>query len=411
MRRNRIKSLLLAGVPALLLVVGVIYALIPRPIPVDAARATRGPLQVTVDQEGRTRIRERYVVSAPLSGRLGRVTLHAGDSITAGGTLLASIDPSDPVLLDARTFALAQARLKGLEAALQQATANLAKIRISHHYAEIELQRITKAFESNAASMQEFNDAELKERITSEELKAATFAVQVAEFELQQGRAALMYATGGSVDGKEGSNDDAANKGPFAVRSPVSGRVLRVMQESAAVVSAGRALLEIGDPKDLEVEIDVLSRDATRMRPGARVIIEEWGGPKPLSGRVRVVEPAAFTKISALGVEEQRVWIIVDLTDPLETRAALGDRYRVEARIVVWEGANVLRLPVGSVFRCGDGWAAYRVEAGHARLTPVVLGQRNAADVEVIQGIREGDLVINYPGDRVHDGVAVSLRG
>ena len=381
------------------------YALAPRPVAADLARVERGPMRVTVDEDGLTRVKERYVVSAPLGGRLARTELHSGDAVVAGNTVLASIEPAEPTLLDARSVAETEARVKAAEAAVERAAANLEKAEAARQYAAAELRRVRQTYEGRSASQQELDDAELKDRAAGEEFKAAQFGQRVSQFEAEQARAALLY--GGRVGPRVTPPRESA---PFKIISPVSGQVLRVIQESSAVVTAGTPLLEVGDPADLEVEVDVLSRDAVRVRPGAKVFLEEWGGPAPLPGRVRVVEPAAFTKVSALGVEEQRVWVIADIVEPPEQRTALGDRYRVEAKIVVWEGQSVLKVPVGALFRHGDGWAVFRVDRGRAFLRHVRVGQRNASEAEVLEGLSEGDHTLLYPSDRITEGVRVSAR-
>ena len=388
-------------------IVGVtVYSLVPRPVEVEVARVSRGPLRVTVDEDGQTRIKERYIVSAPLAGRLGRIGLHPGDAVEAGKTVLATVQAADPTLLDARAVAESEARVKATSAAVDRASAELEKAQAEHRYAAGELGRVSRLYETRAATRNELDAAELKERATAENLRAARFAVQVARYELEQARAALLH-------GQPEANSAAgtAHPAPFSVPAPITGRVLRVMQESSAVVTPGTPLLEVGDPADLEVEVDVLSRDAVRIRPGAKVFLEEWGGGQSLAGRVRVVEPAAFTKVSALGVEEQRVWVIADFADPPAQRPSLGDRYRVDARVVVWEGQSVLKVPVGALFRRGDAWAVFCVVKGRAALRSVTVGQRNDSEAEVVEGLREGDAVVLYPSDRVADGVAVAGRG
>jgi HlyD family secretion protein len=237
----------------------------------------------------------------------------------------------------------------------------------------------------------------MREATTAEDVRAAEFAQQVAEFELQQARALLLR-------GQPGGN---VKQEPLVVVSPVSGRVLRVFQESARVVPSGLPLLEVGEPTDLELRIEVLSRDGVAIRPGARVIVEQWGGAEPLEARVRLVEPSAFTKISALGVEEQRVYVIADFVDPVEKRPTLGDNYRIEARVVVWEGKNVLRVPAGALFQRGGLWQTFVVARGKTNLRTVKIGRSNGLETEILDGLKEGERVAVYPGDKVGDGTRV----
>ena len=327
-----------------LAVVGVvIYAFMPKPVPVDLATVERGPLRVTVDEDGKTRIRERYIVSAPLSGRLQRITLHPGDAVEAGKTVVATIEPADPLLLDVRARTEAASRVKAAEATLKRTTPMLESALAELQLAQSELQRIQRLAEIKAATKKELDDAILIERVRTQEHKAASFAQDIAQYELEMARAALIR-TQPPKSGQE-------NGWRFEIPAPCDGQVLRVFHEDSAVVSTATPLLEIGDPTDLEMEIDVLSSDAVAIKPGADVWIEHWGGPQPLRGYVRLVEPAAFTKVSALGVEEQRVNVIADFADPPENRVALGDRYRVEARIVTWEHPDVLKVPTAALFR------------------------------------------------------------
>jgi HlyD family secretion protein len=410
---------------ALLLIAGLTYAFWPRPVPVDLGEVVQGDLEVTVDEEGKTRIKERYTVSAPLGGRLRRIELDPGDPVETGKTLLAVIEPNDPALLDKRELAEAEARVKAADASLSQAAPRLEAARAALEYAQNEYRRKRTLQERHNITDSELEDAELLVRTRSEDLKAAQFAVQIAQFELEQAQAALLrsrpeVADGDTVNGAEVESGAPASDSAAAtdtsmfsrieIRSPISGRVLHVFQESAGVVTAGTSLIEVGNPEDLEIEIDVLSSDAVAIKPGAPVRLVHWGGDFPLGGDVRLVEPAAFTKVSALGVEEQRVDVVVDFTDPPEKRTALGDGYRVEARIVVWQGRDIIKVPASALFRQGDAWAVYRVVNEHAVLTPIKLGHSNALEGEVLEGLAVHDVVIVHPSDKVVDGVKVIRR-
>jgi HlyD family secretion protein len=260
-----------------------------------------------------------------------------------------------------------------------------------------ELVRFRSLAERQVIAPQEMETATMREAMAAQDLRAAEFGVQVAEFELQQARALLLR-------GQPGGN---AGQTPLEIKSPVSGRVLRVFQESARVVPGGLPLLEVGDPTDLELRIEVLSRDGVAIRPGARVIVEQWGGTEPLEARVRLVEPSAFTKISALGVEEQRVYVVADLVDGVARRPTLGDSYRVEGRVVVWEGKNVLRVPAGALFQRAGAWETFVVDRDRTRLRAVNVGRTNGLETEILDGLREGERVAVYPGDKIDDGVRV----
>lgn len=401
----------LVGAVILLMIVGAVaYSLMPRPVMVDSALVTRGPLRVTVDEDGKTRIREKYVVSAPLSGRLLRIDLDPGDAVVKDQTPVAVIEPRDPELLDARALAEARARVQAATASLEQAGPMLEAARAELAQAEADYTRIQEMADRGAATVKELDDAALMVRLKSEAHQSARFGEEIARFELELARAALVSTT--PNERSEASTLDGARPAmrPFVIRSPGSGRVLRVFQESEAVISAGSPLVEVGDPSDLELEVDVLSSDAVRIDPGATVILEHWGEERPLRGKVRRIEPAAFTKVSALGVEEQRVNVIVDLTDPPEARAALGDGFRVEARIVVWEAQDALKAPTSALFRDEGQWAVFRIENGAAKVTPVRVGGRTGLEMEILEGLSEGDHVIIHPSDQIADGVSVTPR-
>jgi len=360
-------------------------ALWPQPIRVETAPAVWGPLRVSVNEEGKTRIRHRYVVSAPVAGHLRRTALKAGAPVEAGVTEIAAIDPLDAALLDPRSRALAEARR-------DTASANLEKAREAHRFASSELRRFEALAREQAISPQELESAQWRQASASREESAAESALRVADAEL------AVFATAAS------GFDQAANS-PLTLRAPATGRVLRVFEENSRAVSAGTPILEIGNPNDLEVVIDVLSRDGAGLEPGTRIELEQWGGPMPLEARLRLVEPAAFTKVSALGVEEQRVNVIADLITPPALRGHLGDNFHVEARIIVWETNRTLKVPSGALFRRQEEtWAAFAIENGRAQERILEVGRSNGIETEVRAGLQEADRVIVYPGDRVRAG-------
>lgn len=392
-------------------VVGAVgWGMVPEPIPVDLAPATLGEIEVTVDEDGKTRIREKYIVSAPLAGRVLRIDMDPGDEVVAGDTLLATIEPRDPDLLDARTIAQAEAQVKAAEAALEKMKPHLDEVTAAVQFAESELQRVRDAAARNpaAVSATDVESKLLAFRTQSALLRSTQQSEEIARFELEQAKAALMRSRPPSENPPD--TRLAGSGWNFPIRSPITGRVLRVFQESSAVVAAGTPLLELGDPTDLEVEIDVLSRDAVKIRPGAQVYLEHWGGKHVLEGRVRLVEPSAFTKISTLGVEEQRVNVIVDLIDPPQQRSELADGFRVEARIVIDEAHDVLKIPASALFRVGDRWAVFRADNGRALEQVVEVGLQNGLEAEIREGLAEADLVVMHPGDNVSDGTTVRAR-
>lgn len=374
----------------------IVFAALPKPIPVDVAVATRETMTVTVDEDGRSRVKDRYVVSAPLSGNLARIALEAGEEI-AEGDVLARIVPLAPPLLDERSVATSKARVAMATAARRQAAAQLERAKAAEAFAATEAERAEDLFASGAIPRQERERAELQLRTAKADLTSAQFANRVAAFEVEMAKAALA----GSQNGDGGQQ--------VKVVAPVKGRVLRVMRQSAGAVQAGTPLLELGESQALEVVVDVLTRDAVSIERGATVYIERWGGER-LEGTVRHVEPSAFTRMSSLGVEEQRVNVVIDLTVPKERWTALGDGYRVETRIVIWNEDDVLQVPASAVFRHGDGWAVFAVADAAARLTPIAMGRRNGRRVQVLDGLEAGARVIVHPGAQVVDGVAVETR-
>jgi HlyD family secretion protein len=427
---------------AAIIVGGLGYAFLPQPVEVDLVEATRGTVRVTVDQEGKTRIHDKYVVSAPLNGRILRITMRPGDEVEAGKTLLTTIEPRDPDLLDARSIAQAEARVKASEATLRQVEPVLQSAKAGQSFAEAEVTRMRKAFEGKGVSQSEVESAEMLNRQRSEDFRSAKVSEEIAKFELEQAKAALLRSrprpediadkeranttgnpakrdpnlelSGNGNDQSHAASESTAKSGAdwnFPIFSPIDGRVLRVFQESSAVVMPGTPLVEVGNPEsDLEVEIDVLSRDAVKVHPGDAVLLEHWGGEAPLRGRVRVVEPSGFTKISTLGVEEQRVWIIVDFVDPWDKRRTLGDAFRVEARIIIDEARDVLKIPTSALFRVGPDPAVFRVKNHVAHQTIVKVGRQNGLEAEILDGLKEGDVVVLHPSDQIQDGVKVRQR-
>lgn len=439
------------------------YGFLPKPILVDTARVTRGSLAVTVSEDGKTRVRDRYVISAPLAGRLHRIKVRAGDPVTlppssepatdrlvemprdveqenGNGqrddqtaddssdeqpsrvspgaspiTELAIIDPIDPGLLDSRQIAQAELRVKATETAISSASAAREKAGIALEWAKLDLDRRAGLSGKGANTKQELEDAQMLVRSRTEELNSAKFAELTSKYEHELAKAALLRSK--PLDPAE------ADKWQLRLQSPITGVVMKVIQESETIVQQGTPLLEVGDPRDLEIDIEVLSTDAVKIRPGHTVRLNHWGGDKPLLGHVRLVEPSGFLKISALGVEEQRVHVIANFDVPYSERPTLGDGYRVEAEIVIWEKDDVLKVPTGALFRengashspatdkpTADVWAAFVVENGLAVKRRVEIGRRNGLEAEVLNGLSESDQVIVHPNDRISDQVQVQPR-
>ncbi|MFI5214940.1 MAG: efflux RND transporter periplasmic adaptor subunit [Candidatus Limnocylindria bacterium] len=371
----------------------------PDAVPVDVAPVVRGQLRVTVDEEGETRVRDRFTITAPTAGRLLRSELDAGDAVEPG-TLLASIEP---LPLDARTQAGALARLEAAEATLHAARARVALAGAALEQARRAATRAEQLREKGTLSDEAHEQALLELTRHQQETAAARFAADAAEHDAEAARAALLAAPDASAPPARGGGRPPPTS-RLEVRSPAAGRVLRVLEESERIIAAGTPLLEIGDPDSLELVIDVLSTDAVRIRPGARVIVKDWGGDGALEARVRRVEPSGFKKVSALGVEEQRVNVIADLAEP---NPALGDGYRFEAMIVVWEGPGVLQVPASALFRQAGAWSVFVVEGRRARRREVTVGQRGGYAAEIRDGLAPGETVVLYPSDRLEDGVRI----
>jgi HlyD family secretion protein len=384
-----------------LVAIAVFFAVRPRPVLVDIATATVGPMDVRIEEDGRTRIRERYVVSTPLTGRLLRITFDVGDSVSAAETIVARMQATDSTLLDPRAVAQAKARVRAAERKLEASKSDLTKVTAEMTFAETEMGRLRQLRARNAASDLEFAQKELMFRQETEEVRSAGFAVDIAEYELELERAALML-----TDPEQRDNDEME----LSIKAPIDGRILRIYQESTAVVIAGSPLMEVGDPSDLEVVADVLSRDAVRISADDQVTLKHWGGDGPLQGRVRLTEPSGFTKLSALGVEEQRVNVIIDLSDPPESRKELGDGFRVDCEVIVWEASDALQIPTSSLFRVDEDWHVFVVDGSEARLTPVKIDHNNGRTAEVLEGINAGTQVITHPSDTIENGVTVAKR-
>ena len=402
------KTLLISIAGTVVAVVLLAWAFAPRPLPVEVAEARTGPFETTIDEDARTRLADRYVVTAPLAGRVPRSALREGDAV-AEGAVVATLLPALAPLVDERTLKEQQARMGAAEAVLMQARARKEAATVTLEQAQVELQRTEQLAQQGFIAPTKVDADRLAAQAALKERDAAAQGEDVARHELELARAALgAVRSGGSRT--------------FVLRAPVAGRVLKVHQTSETTVATGTPLVEIGDIARLEVVAELLTTDALQAHPGSAVRIERWGGPGVLEGRVRRVEPAAFTKVSALGVEEQRVNVIIDLVSPHEQWRALGDGYRVAVRIVTRSEPSVLQVPVSAVFPLPSApgpeaaarvmsHAVFRVEGGRARLQPVRLGGRNASAAWIEQGLEAGTQVIVYPPASVGDGARVRPRG
>lgn len=383
---------------AVVLLIG--YGFLPDAVIVDAAPVSKGMLRISVEEEGRTRVKDRFVVSAPVPGFLRRITIEAGDAVRKGAGV-AALEPLRSAVLDPRSRAEAAASVEAARAALSAAEERARAATADAEYARDREARMKKLAEGGFIAKDSYEQAVADAKRTEALRLSADAAVVAAKADLDRARSVLRVSAAG---------DRSDTRETVVVRSPVSGSVLRLHHESEGVVNAGEPLLEIGDPRSLEVRIEVLSADAVRIRPGMTVLFERWGGDATLQGTVRVVEPAGFTKISSLGVEEQRVLVIVDFTSPAEVWERLGDGYRLDATFVIWEGSDLTQVPASALFRTAEGWAVFVIQNGRARLREVRIGKRNGLQAEVLAGLAEGEVVVTHPDDSIRDGVKVRIR-
>lgn len=410
MRTNWLKRTgWIAGV--ILLLGGLVWFAWPRPVAVDLATATKGRMEVTVDDEGKTRVRHIYTVSAPIAGKVLRIShpfgehglsRHVGDFVTADETVVAVMQPMAPSFIDARSREELQAAVASADAAVKQAEADIRRLQAARDFSRTELQRAQTLARSQSISAQALDKAQFEAESNEAGLISAKAQLEVRQFARTSLAARLI--------------DPTSNTTPTSpaccvqIKAPVTGRILRIIQDSEAVVPAGTALIDIGDPVDLEVVADLLSTDAVQIKVGAPVRIDGWGGA-PMQGRVVRVDPAGFLKISALGIEEQRVHTTIDFVDPPETWSRLGHDYRVVVHVTTWSADEVLTVPVGALFRQGENWAVYAVKDGRAEPVIITIGHRNGRMAEVLTGLSAGDRVILHPSDRIKKGVALAERG
>ncbi len=392
-----ILGIIVAGAAAL-----IIRGYRPKPVIVDAAVAERGSLQVSVEEEGVTRVTDRYMISAPVSGFAPRLDLDVGDRISAGQVIL-QLRPLPSPVLDDRSRAEAEAQTDAAEAKFGETRKRREAARADAAYWEAELGRMRKLLDSGDIAAAQYDRVLTEHRRSEAILESLGQAVGAAKAELEAARARLLHsASAGSGAGEE--------RQTVTVRAPIAGRILKLVHESESIVQPGQSLVEIGDANALEVVVDVLSEYAVQIAPGTKVILTQWGGEKPLTARVRRVEPVGFTKVSALGVEEQRVLVIAGITSPKEEWDRLGSGYRVEASFILWEEEDVLEIPASAVFRRGDEWAVFTVEGGRARRRNIESGRRNSRAVQILAGLAEGDTVITHPDETIEDGSEVILR-
>jgi len=380
------------------IVAAIAYSLRPQPVPIEVAEVARGPLSVTVEEEGKTRVKERYIIYAPVTGYNRRLDFDAGDPVKQG-QVVATIEPARPVPLDVRSLAEGRAAVAAAEAQVQAAGQRIRAATANAEYWSAELKRVNDLVRTGDIARSRLEQTVSEQQRAAAALAEAQHAMEAAQSELRRARAAITEFTG---------TPQATDI--VEVRAPVAGRVLKLLRESAGAISVGEPLLEIGNARAIEVEIEVLSPDAVRIKPGTSVVFTRWGGDDSLEGVVQRIEPSGFTKISALGVEEQRVPVIAILTSPETVWSRLGAGYRVEASFILWQGNDVLQVPTSSLFRYNDGWAVFVVDGGIARRRPVDLGHRTGLRTEITSGLQPGEQVIAYPDETIEDGTPVEPR-
>ena len=397
--RSLLKAHPVISAIAILLILLLVWGFWPQPVLVEVARVERGPLTVTIEEEGRTRVIDRYVISAPVDGVACRVRLDVGDSVEQGQMLL-GITPLESQVLDPRSRAQTQAQVAAAKSALHAAEEQARAADAAYQLAVAELKRVEPLIKKGLVAEDVFDKAKTEVNTRQAAKRSANFNVEVAQYELKAAQTMLDYTAG--------SGGEPAERVP--VRSPISGKILKIDHECEGPVRTGEPLLEVGDPSALEVEVDVLSADAVKIKPGMEVHFQRWGGEHVLQGIVRVVEPVGFTKVSALGVEEQRVLIISDFTSPAEQWQRLGDGYRVEAQFILWNEDSVLQVPTSSLFRYQEGWAVFVADGSQAVRQQVKIGQRNGLFAQILEGLDENQFVINHPSDDVDDGRSIKIR-
>jgi HlyD family secretion protein len=393
------KRILLWSLLGLILLASLIWAFIPKPIPLDLITLQPGEMTVTVDEEGETRVRDVFVLSAPISGRALRIQSEVGDEVKANETLVAEIEPTDSALLDPRSEAQARADIRTAEANLVLAEASVKEAKVELQFARSELKRSKSLRKDAVISERELEAAERTQKTRQATLETAIANRQARQAELERARAQLISP----VDERTQHADCQC----VSIRAPVDGVILKILHKSEGVVNAGEALVEIGDPADLEIVTDLLSSDAVKVEAGQRVIIDNWGGSHTLEGVVERVEPFGFTKVSALGIEEQRVNVIIDFTSPREAWSRIAHGFQVDTRIVLWEGKDILKLPLTALFRNSNDWAVFVEEDGKASKRNVKLGHRTGLEAEILDGLKLGERIVVHPSDKITEGVAI----
>lgn len=400
--QSKYSRLILWSAIGVLLMLSLIYLFWQRPVITDIAQLSTNELQVTIADEAKTRVHDIYVLSAPVTGHLRRINAEVGDAVTRSSTVVAQIEPIAPSFLDPRSEAQAKADIQTADSALTLAQAEVNQAQAELDFAMSELSRMRELRVQNSVSERELDNAERAFKTRRAALATAQAGLQMRVYELERNKALLLSP---STSEEQRGNCECIN-----ITTPVNGRILKILNKSEGVVSAGTPLLEIGDPQDLEIVVELLSFDAVKVQPGQRVLIKNWGGEKPLEGRVNHIEPIGFLKVSALGIEEQRVNVIVDLQSDFKEWARLGHGYQVDVEIILWEGEKILNLPLTALFREQQDWAVFAIEDDIVQKRLVQIGQRNGFNAQILSGMQEGDWFVLHPNDQISEGVKVASR-
>ena len=376
-----------------LLIIGLLaWGFWPKAVLVDTAKVELSPMVVTIKEDGKTRIINRYSISAPVNGMTCKMHLNVGQYVNKEQTLL-TITPLPAPVLDARSRAAAEQKVEAAKASLSSAKQQMNASKATANQAALEAKRLQPLLSKGLISQDQYDKALTSAQSAQANLRSSQFQVHVSEHELKAALTTLQYS----------DNKNTEDLERLAITSPIDGQILKVNRECQGPVAVGESLLEVGNPKALEVEVDLLSSDAVKLEPGMDVILKRWGGEKDLKGKVKLIEPVGFTKVSALGVEEQRVWVIVEFTSPVQDWQRLGDGYRVEAEFILWKSEKVLQVPASAVFRYQSDWAVFAIKNNKAKRLKIELGQRNGLQVEILSGLKNGDIVINHPNEKVTD--------
>ncbi len=381
-----------------IILIFLVYGFLPKTQEVDIVPVKRGPLQITIEEEGRTRLKDRFTISTPTAGYLRRIHAKVGD-VVKRGQVVAVLEPLQSQALDPRTRATAEAAVASAEAALRAATERERVAKADVAYLEQRLERLKALYDKGSISKDQYDQIKSETEKARAMQLAAAAEINVAKSETERAKVSLKNFSAIRGDGNT-----------VGVIAPVNGAVFLIYHESEGVVNIGQPLIDIGDPRDLEVRVEVLSSDAVKIKQGTRVLFKRWGNDDPLTGKVKLVEPAGFTKISSLGVEEQRVLVIVDITSPPEQWRLLGDGFRMEAHFIIWEGENILQIPASALFRVGDQWAVFVAETGTAQKRVVEIGQRNGLAAEILSGLKDNEQVLAYPDDTISEGTKIKQR-